>query len=136
MLSKCVADPACRYAYEDKLIQLAAIVDSLGYLHWADDLAALSATPVRGVVVVMGESVGHVTETAKRLPDVPLLSDKDAAGLWFSQAEYFPWATGHLQRAGSRQLSSPSLSSVTGTMPRCWLCWASWRACRHRSRAA
>ena len=39
LLSKCVADPACRYAYEDKLILLAGIVRLTGYLNWANPIA-------------------------------------------------------------------------------------------------
>ncbi|MGF2953399.1 HpcH/HpaI aldolase/citrate lyase family protein, partial [Mycobacterium sp. THU-M116] len=49
-------------------------VNGFGSPWWADDLAALSATPVGGVMLAMVESVDHVTETAKRLPDVPVVA--------------------------------------------------------------
>jgi citrate lyase subunit beta/citryl-CoA lyase len=41
---------------------------------WADDLETLSGTSVGGVVLAMVESVDHVTETAKRLPNVPIVA--------------------------------------------------------------
>jgi citrate lyase subunit beta / citryl-CoA lyase len=44
----------------------------LGTPWWADDLAALAGTPVGGVMLAMVESVDHVTETAQRLPNVPI----------------------------------------------------------------
>lgn len=39
ILQKCMRDPACRTAFEDKLMALANIVRSPGYLGWADALA-------------------------------------------------------------------------------------------------
>jgi len=41
---------------------------------WADDLKALAGTSVGGVMLAMVESVDHVTETAKRLPNVPIVA--------------------------------------------------------------
>lgn len=41
---------------------------------WADDLAMLAETSVGGIMLAMVESVDHVTETAKRLPDVPIVA--------------------------------------------------------------
>ncbi|ASX01769.1 MULTISPECIES: HpcH/HpaI aldolase/citrate lyase family protein [Mycobacterium] len=49
-------------------------INGFGTPWWADDLAALAATPVGGVMLAMVESVDHVTETAKRLPDVPIVA--------------------------------------------------------------
>ncbi|MEI7718104.1 MAG: CoA ester lyase, partial [Mycobacterium sp.] len=49
-------------------------VNGFGTPWWADDLAALAGTPVGGVMLAMVESVDHVTETAKRLPDVPIVA--------------------------------------------------------------
>lgn len=40
LLQGCVNDPACRVAWEDKLAALATIVQTSGYLGWADGLAA------------------------------------------------------------------------------------------------
>jgi citrate lyase subunit beta/citryl-CoA lyase len=41
---------------------------------WADDLDMLAAASVGGVMLAMVESVDHVTETAKRLPNVPIVA--------------------------------------------------------------
>ena len=41
---------------------------------WADDLRALAPTSIGGVMLAMVESVDHVTETAKRLPNVPIVA--------------------------------------------------------------
>ncbi len=49
-------------------------INGFGTPWWADDLAALSATHAGGVMLAMVESVDHVTETAKRLPDVPIVA--------------------------------------------------------------
>ena len=49
-------------------------VNGFGTPWWADDLAALVNTPVGGVMLAMVESVDHVTETAKRLPNVPIVA--------------------------------------------------------------
>ncbi len=39
-----------------------------------DDLDALAGTAVGGVMLAMAESVDHVAETARRLPDVPIVA--------------------------------------------------------------
>ncbi len=49
-------------------------VNGFGTPWWADDLVALVDTPVGGVMLAMVESVDHVTETAKRLPNVPIVA--------------------------------------------------------------
>ncbi|MGC4962796.1 HpcH/HpaI aldolase/citrate lyase family protein [Gordonia sp. DT218] len=49
-------------------------VNGFGTPWWADDLAALATTSVGGVMLAMVESVDHVSETAKRLPDVPIVA--------------------------------------------------------------
>ncbi|ROZ99118.1 CoA ester lyase [Gordonia sp. OPL2] len=49
-------------------------VNGFGTPWWADDLAALSTTHVGGVMLAMVESVDHVSETAKRLPGVPIVA--------------------------------------------------------------
>ncbi|MGX7695374.1 CoA ester lyase [Gordonia polyisoprenivorans] len=49
-------------------------VNGFGTPWWADDLDALATTSVGGVMLAMVESVDHVTETAKRLPDVPIVA--------------------------------------------------------------
>ncbi|MFT4126593.1 MAG: CoA ester lyase [Gordonia sp. (in: high G+C Gram-positive bacteria)] len=49
-------------------------VNGFGTPWWADDLAALAQVPVGGVMLAMVESVDHVTETAKRLPGVPIVA--------------------------------------------------------------
>ncbi|MDT5107757.1 MAG: citrate lyase subunit beta / citryl-CoA lyase [Mycobacterium sp.] len=49
-------------------------VNGFGTQWWADDLELLSKTSVGGVMLAMVESVDHVTETAKRLPGVPLVA--------------------------------------------------------------
>lgn len=49
-------------------------VNGFGTSWWADDLAALASTSVGGVMLAMVESVDHVSETAKRLPDVPIVA--------------------------------------------------------------
>jgi citrate lyase subunit beta/citryl-CoA lyase len=51
-----------------------ARVNGFGTPWWADDLAALATSPVGGVMLAMVESVDHITETAKRLPDVPIVA--------------------------------------------------------------
>ena len=49
-------------------------VNGFGTPWWADDLEILSRTSVGGVMLAMVESVDHVTETAKRLPNVPIVA--------------------------------------------------------------
>lgn len=49
-------------------------VNGFGTPWWADDLAMLAGTSVGGVMLAMVESVDHVTETAKRLPNVPIVA--------------------------------------------------------------
>ena len=49
-------------------------VNGFGTPWWADDLEALSQTAVGGVMLAMVESVDHVTETAKRLPGLPIVA--------------------------------------------------------------
>lgn len=49
-------------------------VNGFGTPWWAEDLAALAGTSVGGVMLAMAESVDHVTETAKRLPEVPIVA--------------------------------------------------------------
>lgn len=49
-------------------------VNGFGTPWWADDLEALSQTAIGGVMLAMVESMDHVTETARRLPDVPIVA--------------------------------------------------------------
>jgi citrate lyase subunit beta/citryl-CoA lyase len=49
-------------------------VNGFGTRWWADDLETLAGTGVGGLMLAMVESVDHVTETAKRLPDVPIVA--------------------------------------------------------------
>jgi citrate lyase subunit beta/citryl-CoA lyase len=49
-------------------------VNGFGTAWWANDLAALAYCSVGGVMLAMVESVDHVTETAKRLPNVPIVA--------------------------------------------------------------
>lgn len=49
-------------------------VNGFGTQWWADDLDALASTSVGGVMLAMVESVDHVTETAKRLPNVQIVA--------------------------------------------------------------
>ena len=49
-------------------------VNGFGTQFWADDLDTLAGTSVGGVMLAMVESVDHVTETAKRLPDIPIVA--------------------------------------------------------------
>jgi len=49
-------------------------VNGFGTQFWADDLDLLAGTSVGGVMLAMVESVDHVTETAKRLPDIPIVA--------------------------------------------------------------
>ena len=49
-------------------------VNGFGTPWWQDDLAMLAGTSIGGVMVAMVESVDHVTETAKRLPNVPIVA--------------------------------------------------------------
>ena len=54
-------------------------VNGFGTPWWADDLDALAKTSVGGVMLAMVESVDHVTETANRLPNVPIVALVEAA---------------------------------------------------------
>jgi citrate lyase subunit beta / citryl-CoA lyase len=49
-------------------------INGFGTPWWADDLDMLAGTSVGGVMLAMAESVDHVTETAKRLPGVPIVA--------------------------------------------------------------
>jgi citrate lyase subunit beta/citryl-CoA lyase len=49
-------------------------VNGFGTEWWAGDLEMLSGVSVGGVMLAMVESVDHVTETAKRLPGVPIVA--------------------------------------------------------------
>ncbi len=49
-------------------------VNGFGTPWWADDLAMLAGARVGGVMLAMVESVDHVTETAKRLPNIPIVA--------------------------------------------------------------
>ncbi|MDT5391126.1 MAG: citrate lyase subunit beta / citryl-CoA lyase [Mycobacterium sp.] len=49
-------------------------INGFGTRWWADDLDMLADTSVGGVMLAMVESVDHVVETAKRLPDVPIVA--------------------------------------------------------------
>ena len=54
-------------------------INGFGTQFWSDDLDMLSGTPVGGVMLAMVESVDHVTETAKRLPDIPIVAPVETA---------------------------------------------------------
>jgi citrate lyase subunit beta/citryl-CoA lyase len=49
-------------------------INGFGTQWWADDLATLAGTSIGGVMLAMVESVDHVTETAKRLPNIPIVA--------------------------------------------------------------
>ena len=49
-------------------------INGFGTPWWADDLAALAETAVGGVMLAMVESVDHVTETANRIPGLPIVA--------------------------------------------------------------
>src|SRR3954465_9943938 len=49
-------------------------INGFGTPWWADDLEMLGKTSVGGIMLAMVESVDHVTETAKRLPNVPIVA--------------------------------------------------------------
>jgi citrate lyase subunit beta/citryl-CoA lyase len=49
-------------------------INGFGTPWWADDLETLAGTSIGGVMLAMVESVDHVTETAKRLPNVPIVA--------------------------------------------------------------
>ncbi len=49
-------------------------INGFGTPWWADDLETLTGTTVGGVMLAMVESMDHVTETAKRLPQVPIVA--------------------------------------------------------------
>lgn len=49
-------------------------INGFGTPWWADDIATLAGSSVGGVMLAMVESVDHITETAKRLPSVPIVA--------------------------------------------------------------
>lgn len=49
-------------------------INGFGTPWWAADIEALAKTTVGGVMLAMVESVDHVTETARRLPNVPIVA--------------------------------------------------------------
>ncbi len=49
-------------------------INGFGTPWWAADIEALSTTSVGGIMLAMVESVDHVTETARRLPNVPIVA--------------------------------------------------------------
>ncbi|BBA89626.1 citrate lyase beta subunit, CitE_2 [Mycobacterium pseudoshottsii JCM 15466] len=49
-------------------------INGFGTPWWADDIAILACSSVGGVMLAMVESVDHVTETARRLPNVPIVA--------------------------------------------------------------
>ncbi|ACC40035.1 CoA ester lyase [Mycobacterium marinum] len=49
-------------------------INGFGTPWWADDIAILAGSSVGGVMLAMVESVDHVTETARRLPNVPIVA--------------------------------------------------------------
>lgn len=51
-----------------------ARINGFGTPWWAADIDALKGTSIGGVMLAMVESVDHVTETARRLPNVPIVA--------------------------------------------------------------
>ncbi|QKT08758.1 CoA ester lyase [Gordonia sp. X0973] len=49
-------------------------VNGFGTPWWADDLDALAQTSIGGIMLAMVESVDHITETANRIPNVPIVA--------------------------------------------------------------
>lgn len=49
-------------------------INGFGTPWWAADIDALAKTQIGGVMLAMVESVDHVTETARRLPNVPIVA--------------------------------------------------------------
>lgn len=49
-------------------------INGFGTPWWAADLDALAKTSIGGIMLAMVESVDHVTETARRLPDIPIVA--------------------------------------------------------------
>src|ERR1700730_17894765 len=49
-------------------------VNGFGTPWWADDLKTLAGTSIGGGMLGMVETVDHVTETAKRMPNVPIVA--------------------------------------------------------------
>ncbi|MFT3660871.1 MAG: CoA ester lyase [Gordonia sp. (in: high G+C Gram-positive bacteria)] len=49
-------------------------INGFGTPWWAADIEALSATSIGGIMLAMVESVDHITETARRLPNVPIVA--------------------------------------------------------------
>lgn len=49
-------------------------INGFGTPWWAGDIDALAQTAVGGVMLAMVESVDHITETARRLPNVPIVA--------------------------------------------------------------
>lgn len=57
-------------------------INGFGTPWWAKDIAQLADTGVGGVMLAMVESVDHVTETARRLPNVPIVALVETARGW------------------------------------------------------
>ncbi|GAA4751662.1 CoA ester lyase [Gordonia alkaliphila] len=49
-------------------------INGFGTPWWAADIDALAKTSVGGIMLAMVESVDHITETARRLPNVPIVA--------------------------------------------------------------
>lgn len=49
-------------------------INGFGTPWWSTDIDALAKTTIGGVMLAMVESVDHVTETARRLPNVPIVA--------------------------------------------------------------
>ncbi len=49
-------------------------INGFGTPWWADDIDALATTSIGGVMLAMVESVDHITETARRLPNIPIVA--------------------------------------------------------------
>ena len=49
-------------------------INGFGSPWWAADLAALAGTSIGGIMLAMVESVDHITETARRVPGVPIVA--------------------------------------------------------------
>lgn len=49
-------------------------INGFGTPWWAADIEALAKTSVGGIMLAMVESVDHITETARRLPNVPIVA--------------------------------------------------------------
>lgn len=82
-------------------------INGFGTPWWADDLAALAGTPVGGVMLAMVESVDHVTETAQRLPNVPIVALVETARAWSAS----PKSPRRRARSGWRSASATSAAT-------------------------